>query len=156
MTSKDDLIRWSEALAGIARTGLGFTASAYEAERYEEILAVAADIRIAAEHPDDRHPEGGPIDLRAEWLRSVGSGVPGYVSSAWYGLMAPRGIPADMKQTLESAAIDVLKNPAVAAKISDDGATPSGMPGEAFRAFMAKERAAWGEVVKSAGLTISE
>lgn len=80
MTSKDDLIRWSEALSGIARTGLGFTASAYEAERYEEVLAVAADIRAAAEHPDDRHPEGGPIDLRAEWLRSVGSGVPGYVT----------------------------------------------------------------------------
>ena len=80
MTSKDDLIRWSEALAGIARTGLGFTASAYEAERYEEVLAVAADIRAALEHPDDQHPDGAAIDLRAEWLRSVGSGVPGYVT----------------------------------------------------------------------------
>ena len=33
-----DLIRWSEALAGIARTGLGFTQSVYERERFEEIL----------------------------------------------------------------------------------------------------------------------
>lgn len=80
MTTPDDLIRWSEALAGIARTGLGFTASAYEAERYEEVLAIAADIRHAAEHPDDLHPGGAPIDLRAEWLRTVGSGVPGYVT----------------------------------------------------------------------------
>ena len=43
-----DLVRWSEALAGIARTGLGFTESLYERERFEEVLKVAADIRVAA------------------------------------------------------------------------------------------------------------
>ena len=43
-----DLVRWSEALAGIARTGLGFTQSLYEQERFEEVLAVAADMRVAA------------------------------------------------------------------------------------------------------------
>jgi hypothetical protein len=43
--SKQDLLRWSEALAGIARTGLGFTENQYERERFEEVLAVAADIR---------------------------------------------------------------------------------------------------------------
>jgi hypothetical protein len=36
------LLRWSESLAGIARTGLGFTESLYERERFEEILKVAA------------------------------------------------------------------------------------------------------------------
>ena len=44
-----DLIRWSESLAGIARTGLGFTESLYERERYEEVLKVAADIKAAAD-----------------------------------------------------------------------------------------------------------
>src|SRR4051812_15942765 len=43
-----DLLRWAEALSGIARTGLGFTQSLYERERFEEVLAVAADIRHAA------------------------------------------------------------------------------------------------------------
>ena len=46
--TQSDLLRWSEALAGIARTGLGFTESLYEQERFEEVLAVAADIRVAA------------------------------------------------------------------------------------------------------------
>ena len=80
--SADDLIRWSEALAGVARTGLGFTASAYEAERYEEILAIAADIRWAAhDHPDGPSGQSAPVEVvRAEWLRSVGSGVAGYVT----------------------------------------------------------------------------
>ena len=45
--TRQDLVRWSEALAGIARTGLGFTESLYERERFEEVLAVAADIRAS-------------------------------------------------------------------------------------------------------------
>ena len=40
-----DLLRWAESLSGIARTGLGFTQSLYERERFEEVLKVAADIR---------------------------------------------------------------------------------------------------------------
>ncbi len=69
-----DLLRWSEALAGIARTGLGFSDNLYERERFEEVLRVAADIRVAA---------GTELEaevLIEEWLRSVGSGVPGYVT----------------------------------------------------------------------------
>ena len=44
-----DLLRWAEALAGSARTGLGFTENLYEQERYEEILKVAAEIRSQAD-----------------------------------------------------------------------------------------------------------
>ncbi len=72
--SPRDLLRWSEALAGIARTGLGFTGSLYERERFEEILLVAADIRAAA------GLEGEPEVVVQEWLRQVGEGVPGYVT----------------------------------------------------------------------------
>jgi ADP-ribose pyrophosphatase YjhB (NUDIX family) len=70
-----DLHRWTEALSGIARTGLGFTQSLYEKERFEEILAVAADIAHAA--------GGGDLDHQQqveEWLGMVGEGVPGYVT----------------------------------------------------------------------------
>ena len=69
-----DLARWSEALAGIAKTGLGFTESLYERERFEEVLAVAADIAHAA---------GGDFDhdtVIEEWMGQVGEGVPGYVT----------------------------------------------------------------------------
>ncbi len=72
--TQSDLIRWSEALAGLARTGLGFTESLYERERFEEILAVAADIRSAV---------GDGIDAShqlVEWLKLVGAGSAGYVT----------------------------------------------------------------------------
>lgn len=74
MADEQALIRWSEALAGIARTGLGFTESLYEQERFEEILHIAADIRAhAADEPDS----ATTVD---EWMKSVGKGVPGYVT----------------------------------------------------------------------------
>ena len=72
--STSDLLRWSEALAGIARTGLGFTQSLYEQERFEEVLKVAADIAAVAGHTH----EPGP--LVEEWMKLVGEGVAGYVT----------------------------------------------------------------------------
>jgi ADP-ribose pyrophosphatase YjhB (NUDIX family) len=73
------LLRWSEALAGIARTGLGFTQSLYERERFEEILRVAGDIRAEAdgETDDDGDHAGGLVQ---EWMDTVGTGIPGYVT----------------------------------------------------------------------------
>ncbi|MEY2398163.1 MAG: hypothetical protein QOJ00_1337 [Actinomycetota bacterium] len=74
MATEDELLRWSEALSAIARTGLGFTASLYEQERFQEILNVAADMRAAVEE--------GPsaAEWAGEWMKSVGEGVPGYVT----------------------------------------------------------------------------
>ena len=71
------LLRWSEALAGIARTGLGFTESLYEQERFEEVLHVAADIRAAIAGNADAEDVDGVVH---DWLASVGKGVPGYVT----------------------------------------------------------------------------
>ena len=59
-----DLVRWSEALAAIARTGLGFTENLYERERFTEVLNVAADIKAAAnEALEDIEvvPRAGPL-----------------------------------------------------------------------------------------------
>ncbi|MFM8563280.1 MAG: NUDIX hydrolase N-terminal domain-containing protein [Acidimicrobiia bacterium] len=73
-----DLVRWSETLAGIARTGMGFTESLYERERYEEILHVAADIKAAADEALEVRREQD--HFVQEWMDSIGEGVPGYVT----------------------------------------------------------------------------
>src|SRR2546422_11475827 len=65
-----DLLRWAEALAGIARTGLGFTQSLYEQERFEEVLKIAADIRYAAIE------EVAAADQVEEWRARGGPGGP--------------------------------------------------------------------------------
>ncbi len=87
------LVRWSETLAAIARTGLAFTQNLYERERFEEVLHVAADIRFAADealevrreqdHFDQdhvHHDQLGRAALVQDWMESVGEGVPGYVT----------------------------------------------------------------------------
>ena len=73
-----DLVRWSETLAAIARTGMGFTQSMYERERYEEVLKVAADIRFAADEAVAVRREQD--HFVQEWMESIGEGVPGYVT----------------------------------------------------------------------------
>jgi ADP-ribose pyrophosphatase YjhB (NUDIX family) len=73
-----DLLRWSASLAGIARTGMGFTQNLYERERYEEVLKVAADIKAAAEDALEVRRETD--HFVQEWMDSVGEGVPGYVT----------------------------------------------------------------------------
>ena len=73
-----DLLRWSASLAGIARTGMGFTQNLYERERYEEVLKVAADIKAAAEDALEVRRETD--HFVQEWMDSIGEGVPGYVT----------------------------------------------------------------------------
>ena len=79
--STRDLVRWSEALAAIARTGLGFTQNLYERERFEEVLRVAADIKMAADEvllaAEERREHAHLVE---EWMESIGVDVPGYVT----------------------------------------------------------------------------
>ena len=76
--STRDLVRWSETLAAIARTGLGFTQNLYERERFEEVLRVAADIKMAANEVLLAAEERREHDhLVEEWMESIGVDVPG-------------------------------------------------------------------------------
>jgi ADP-ribose pyrophosphatase YjhB (NUDIX family) len=74
--SEAELRRWAETLSGLARTGIGFTESPYERERYEEILAVAADLKASADGED-------ALDAPAyvtEWMKGAERGSAGYVT----------------------------------------------------------------------------
>lgn len=72
------LRRWAESLAGVARTGIGFTQSQFERERYEEILKIAGDIKAAAESGLDGVADSD--GYVTEWMKDVGVGVAGYVT----------------------------------------------------------------------------
>lgn len=84
------------------------------------------------------------------------AGVPGYAASAWYGLLAPKGLPQDIRARLEEAAGEALQSPELQARVRDDGAAPSDMRAEALRTFMAAERKRWEEVIREAGITLKE
>ncbi len=71
------MLRWAESLAGVARTGIGFTDSQFERERYEEVLKIAGDIKAAAELGEGAVDGDGYV---SEWMKEIGRGVPGYVT----------------------------------------------------------------------------
>ncbi len=85
---------------------------------------------------------------------AIEAGVPGYTASAWYGLVGPKGMPADVKSKLEAATTETLSDADVLDKLKNDGAVPSSMGPQAFAEFMAKERARWGDVVKAADIKV--
>lgn len=69
-----ELLRWAESLVGIAQTGLAFTESGYERERFEEVLHVAAEIKSHSGRGFD------PEDQVTEWMNDVGERTAGYVT----------------------------------------------------------------------------
>ncbi len=78
---RSTLLRWAETLAGSAVTGMGFTKSLYERERFEEIMHVAAEIRSASAISGIGFEDGASADEIIDfWRSTIGDGVPGYVT----------------------------------------------------------------------------
>jgi ADP-ribose pyrophosphatase YjhB (NUDIX family) len=80
------LYRWSQAIAGLCKTGLAFTGKTYEAERYEEILKIAAEIELFAQLTEDLKGNVRAFDsivedqLLQKFKSEVAEGIPGYVT----------------------------------------------------------------------------
>jgi tripartite-type tricarboxylate transporter receptor subunit TctC len=80
--------------------------------------------------------------------------VPGYEASAWFGIGAPKGTPADVIDKLNKAVNEALKDPKLVARLADLGGAP--MPGTPadFGKVMADEVAKWKKVVEFSGATV--
>jgi tripartite-type tricarboxylate transporter receptor subunit TctC len=85
---------------------------------------------------------------------AIEAGVKGYTASAWYGLLGPKGLPAAIRDRLEQATAETLRDPNVLNRLKDDGAIASQKGARAFAAFMAEERTRWGEIVRAANITL--
>ena len=85
-------------------------------------------------------------------LPTVADFVPGYEASAWYGLVAPKGTPAEIVDKLNTVVNAMLADPAARARFIDLGA--SLLPGSAadFGNLIADETQKWGKVIKFAGI----
>jgi len=80
------------------------------------------------------------------------AGIPGYESSAWFGLLGPAGTPRDVINKTNAEVQRVLKLPDVKQNLASQGAEPLFMSAEEFGAFIRDETAKWAKVVKAAGV----
>ena len=94
-----------------------------------------------------RSPSAADIPTIAE------SGLPGYESAQWYGLLAPAGTPRDVLDKLHRDVTSVLLAPEHRELLgSEGGIVVAGSP-EAFATMIKTETAKWLRVAKEAGLT---
>ena len=80
------------------------------------------------------------------------SGLPGFDTSAWFGLVAPAGTPRPIIDKLSAAANDALAANEVAAKLRAQGFEPMGGPPDEFAQFIAREAVKWTAAAEAAGL----
>ena len=108
----------------------------------------AGKLRALAVTTAKRSPELPDVPTIAE------AGVPGYEATSWFGLFAPARTPAPVVTRLNLALAKVLGQADVKKKIADQGAEPYAESPAQFAAFIQKETAKWGQVVKASGASI--
>ena len=77
--------------------------------------------------------------------------VPGFETSAFAGLGAPQGTPAEIIDMLNKGVNAGLADPKIAQRILDLGGTPLPLPPEGFGKLVADETEKWTKVVKFSG-----
>jgi tripartite-type tricarboxylate transporter receptor subunit TctC len=85
---------------------------------------------------------------------AIAETVPGYQSSVFYGMSAPKGTPPDIVATLNKAVNEVLKDPKLIARFADIGGVPKPMTPEEYGKFIAAETEKWRKVVEFAGVSV--
>lgn len=79
------------------------------------------------------------------------SGVPGYESTIWLGIMAPRGTPKAVVDHLNAEIVKVLKRPDLKKAWNEQGAEPLIMSPAEFEKYLNRDIAKWAKVVKISG-----
>src|SRR6266496_1820275 len=80
------------------------------------------------------------------------SGLPGYDSTQWYGVLAPAGTSRGIVTRLHDEIVRALRAPEVIQRLAADGAEPVGSSPEEFAAFIKSEIDKWVRVASAAGI----
>jgi tripartite-type tricarboxylate transporter receptor subunit TctC len=149
------------AMAGVKMAHVPYKGSA---PALTDIMAGTVDVIFDNMPSSIGHIQGGKIRAMAVTTEkrsaalpdvpTVAETVPGYEASAWFGIGAPKGTPADVIDKLNKAVNEALKDPKLVARLADLGGAP--MPGTPadFGKVMADEVAKWKKVVEFSGATV--
>jgi len=96
-------------------------------------------------------------DTRNEALPDVpvvADTVPGFEASAWFGIGAPKGTPAEIVEKINKSVNAALADPKMKMRLADLGGIPMGGTPADFGRVMASETAKWEKAVKFSGASI--
>jgi tripartite-type tricarboxylate transporter receptor subunit TctC len=86
----------------------------------------------------------------------VEQGVPDFISGTWAGIIAPAGTPKEIVDRVAAEAKKALADPAMIAKLADQGIVAVGSTPDEYRAFVSDEIAKWAKVIKDANIKMAE
>jgi tripartite-type tricarboxylate transporter receptor subunit TctC len=81
---------------------------------------------------------------------TVGETVPGYELTNWFGLVAPAATPGPIVAKVHADVVKVLRDPAIAERLSGMGATAIGNEPAEFGARMRADSEKWGRLIREA------
>ena len=81
----------------------------------------------------------------------IETGVANLEVVGFYGILAPKGTPADVTMKLSQAFKETLESPDIQKKMIEQGADPAYLNADQFTKFLAAEMPRWAKVVKQAG-----
>ena len=80
------------------------------------------------------------------------SGVPGYDTAVWWGLLGPGGMPVDLAAKISKDCSAALNSPAVKQRLDNLGAAVIGTTPTEFDKYIRAEYQKWGPIIKAAGI----
>jgi tripartite-type tricarboxylate transporter receptor subunit TctC len=111
-------------------------------------LVKAGRLRALAVTTRERVPALPDLPTIAE------SGLKGYESNQWYGVLAPAGTPADVLGLLNSHIAKIMQAPDMKQRMSNEGLVAVGGTREQFAAHIKEEIAKWARVIKASGAKV--
>ena len=79
------------------------------------------------------------------------SGLPGYESMQWYGLLAPAATPEKVLSLLNAQVAGIIRNPEMQQWLVNNGAIPVGGTRQQFASHIKSEIVKWAAVIKTSG-----
>ena len=77
------------------------------------------------------------------------SGLPGFVTATWYGVLAPAGTPVEIVNALNAVVVKAVQKEDFRARLAQTGADPITESPDYFRRLLAEEITRWSKVVKA-------
>jgi tripartite-type tricarboxylate transporter receptor subunit TctC len=84
-------------------------------------------------------------------LPAIGEVVPGFESTAWFGVFAPAKLPDAITEKLHSTIVAALSEPRLREQLKTEGATAVGNTAKEFTAFVRGDIDRWAPIVKASG-----
>ncbi len=84
------------------------------------------------------------------------SGVPGFVTGSWQGILAPAGTPRDVVVKLQSEVARIVRVPEINEKLSQQGAEPIANSPEQMGEWLKSEQARWAKLIRETGFKLDQ